>query len=288
MSDFGFSLWLGRPRFALTFGSLPLPKVILDVKIDSGAIGAPRNGGLGSHLWFWFGLALDLFVSQCPVMKQINVPQSGSQASTTASRNRFGQYLRNRRAPTQPRTEAQTAIRSMFTSNAQGWRLLTDEQRSAWTSYATAHPLTDSLGQSKVLTGFMQFVSTNTFLLNVGEVVVVLPPSDVAVGDLSGITVTSSAVTQALNVTGSDTVEAGRVSVFASEPVSAGVSFMGNFRYMASVASISSVWEFELGPLYTAKFGAPPLGKKIFIKVVPFAADGTRGTEYRSSVVVTT
>lgn len=86
-------------------------------------------------------------------------PQSGSQAGTTASRNRFGQYLRTRGIPVQPRTPKQTSNRAAFTNASSAWRAQSVADQDAWNVYASQIQRTDSLGQSYTPTGAELFVS---------------------------------------------------------------------------------------------------------------------------------
>lgn len=86
-------------------------------------------------------------------MKILTAPQSGSQAGTTASRNRFGQYLRSRAIPVQPRTSKQTAIRAGLTIGSAYWRALSDTERTAWNDFAAQIQRSDSLGSNYAPTG---------------------------------------------------------------------------------------------------------------------------------------
>src|SRR5206468_836067 len=98
-------------------------------------------------------------------MKILDVPQSGSQAGTTSSRNRYGQYRRSRATPVNVNSTAQQAARNRLSAESEAWRGLTDIQREAWNSFADEHPQTDSLGQVVTLTGHQMFVGVNSALL---------------------------------------------------------------------------------------------------------------------------
>ena len=103
-------------------------------------------------------------------MKYLGQPQSGSQANTTASHNRAGQYLRNRRKPVTPtRTAKQGILRGKFGSASAAWQTLTTAQQSAWTAVAANYPVVDSLGQTVVLTGQQYFIGLQTSLMNAGQ-----------------------------------------------------------------------------------------------------------------------
>jgi hypothetical protein len=70
-------------------------------------------------------------------MKYLGAPQSGSQANTVASRNRYGQYYRNRATPVNPHTSLQGTVRARLAINAATWRTLTAAQRAGWGDLAS-------------------------------------------------------------------------------------------------------------------------------------------------------
>lgn len=86
-------------------------------------------------------------------MKILSFPQSGSVANQTASRNTFGQYLRARvgrgGTPAGPLTGAVAA-----------WQNLSADQQRAWGDWAAQVRRRDSLGQERILSGYLQFVSS--------------------------------------------------------------------------------------------------------------------------------
>src|SRR5262245_919240 len=97
-------------------------------------------------------------------MKFLGEPRSGSYQGVTSSRNRFGQYVRSRAIPAQPRTSVALQIRARLTAQAALWRTYTDVQREAWVSLGLLMLRTDSLGQTNPLTGFAASVSVNSVL----------------------------------------------------------------------------------------------------------------------------
>lgn len=103
-------------------------------------------------------------------------PLSGSLGGMTASRNKGGQYFRQRVIPTNPNSTRQQAQRAAFGTAVQRWtNTLTDAQRVGWDTYAQNVPLTDTLGQALQLSGQQMYVRTNAFRIGVG-----LAPVDAA------------------------------------------------------------------------------------------------------------
>lgn len=85
-------------------------------------------------------------------MKILGPEARGSYGSVTVARNTYALYQRARAGGGGPGT---TAAINVFPA----WQALTDEQRSAWGSYALARGGVNSLGVSRPLTGFGAFCS---------------------------------------------------------------------------------------------------------------------------------
>lgn len=96
---------------------------------------------------------------------------SGSAGSTTASRGRWGSYMRRRSMVTNPNTEQQTTVRQAFGSLAAMWAGLGDARWAAWNAYAAATVWTDRMGQQIRLSGQQHFIRSNqpqTFAVAMG------------------------------------------------------------------------------------------------------------------------
>jgi hypothetical protein len=74
-------------------------------------------------------------------MKFRDVPQSGSQGNTVASRNRSGPYHRERVSPDQPATAAQCGTWVNMSDLSRLWNLLEEEQRLAWERLSEGVPV---------------------------------------------------------------------------------------------------------------------------------------------------
>lgn len=220
-------------------------------------------------------------------MKYLGVPQSGSLAGTTASHNRAGQYLRNRRAPVQPvGTGRRAAIRTAFGAAAKGYAGLTGAQQAAWTSYALSFPITDALGQSITLTGQQMYVSINTQLLNVGGAQSATPPISNVVASAGVPTLTvvhAGAIT--LTPIGLGTAADYQLIAF-SAPQSSGVSFCKTFWQESHVAG-NSVAAVVATTAYNAQFGTTTVGQRVFFKVTPVNQYGVTGVPYISFATAT-
>lgn len=219
-------------------------------------------------------------------MKILDIPRSGSIAGTTSSHNRAGQYVRNRVSPVQPvGTGRRSAIRSAFSSASSGFSALTAAQQDAWTSYADGHPITDTLGQSIKLTGHQMYVSVNTALLNIGEVMTSTPPAD-----SSTLAIVPGAVSFSIATGGSFAFTAGDgngfVSFALSRPMSAGRRFNKTF-WQADYSTDDSTPMSITTAAYAAQFGTPVAGQRIFMKITPINQYGVTGIPSIVSAIVT-
>ena len=200
-------------------------------------------------------------------MKMLDVPRSGSQAATTASHNRNGQYTRSRRAPVQPRTPAQLNVRARQASNAAAWRTLTNTQREGWTSLGMMMTRTDALGQTYTLTGFQAYCSVNNNLAQSGGTLLSDAPALETPTGLSSITVTlTGGVTPAFSVAFTPTpLPTGEKAMFRCSPqTSAGRTFNGDYRVI-TVTSAAATSPTNILTAYQAKFGTPVTGNAIFV-----------------------
>lgn len=207
-------------------------------------------------------------------------------AGTTWSHNRAGQYTRNRRSPVQPvGTGRRAFIRSAFGSASTGWAALSAAAQAAWIAYAASHPITDSLGQTVILTGHQMYVSVTTSLLNVGQAAsATVPVSSATVAPIVTVyTVTHlGVITITLTPTGG---ASDFILVAFSRPVSPGVGFMKTFWQQLHIAG-NSTGAATYGTAYVAQFGTIPAGSKVFLKLTPVNQYGVAGTPLITSAVV--
>lgn len=199
-------------------------------------------------------------------MKFLDVPQSGSEAGTTSSRNRFGQYRRTRAIPVNPSSTFQGTVRDRLGANSAAWRALTDVQRAGWSSLGGQMSRTDSLGQSYTLTGFMAYVSVNNNLLAAGEAVVSAAPGLVTPSGLVTATITLTAAAFSVAYTTTPLAAGVRLFAFCSPQRSAGRSFEGDYR-LIQVSAAAAASPLNIFTAYEARFGTPVVGNKVFLSL---------------------
>lgn len=163
------------------------------------------------------------------------VQMSGSIAGNTHARNRFGNYMRARTKPVNPRSSRQMGARILVMMLAEQWREspMTDTIRTAWETYANSVNWSNKLGEVVKLTGFNHFIRSNAARITAGGSLVTDAPTDLGLpaGD-PAFAVTGSVATQLLSVVFDplfDWVDedAGYFSVEQGEPQNPSRNFFG-------------------------------------------------------------
>jgi len=220
-------------------------------------------------------------------MKILDVPQSGSVGAVTSSRNRYGQYRRQRATPVQPNSTAQQTAKTNLAARSQAWRSLTDAQRLAWDTYASEHPRTDALGQAITLTGHQMYNAINAGLLAAGYSAVTAVPDGSAVAACGAYNADDSYTL--CEVQSTYAVPAtNRIVTWSSPPLSAGRSFNGDFRIIKNVVG-SNTTNQTLAD-YTdlaAKWGTLAVGQKFFFRSQVWDAKGNSHAFEPVSMVLT-
>jgi len=217
-------------------------------------------------------------------MKQLMPPSSGSVMDCTYSRNRFGQYIRKRATPVNPGTVAQVNQRARMTTNAAAWRALTDAQRAGWLSLGLMISRTDALGQVYTLNGFGAYCSVNNNNLDAGNAAVSAAPALTTPLDLATATITLTAAAFSVAYTATPLAAGVRLFIFCSPQRSAGRSFEGDYRLIA-VTAAAAASPANILTAYTAKFGVPVVGNRIFLKLETYQL-GFKSSPFAVSQVV--
>lgn len=217
-------------------------------------------------------------------MKYLDVPRSGSQAGTTASRNRYGQYYRTRAIPVNPNSNAQGNVRARLGTNAAAYRALTDAQRAGWAALGTMLTRTDSLGQTYNLTGAQAYASVNQNNLNAGSAVVAAAPAIVTPSNIITATITLTAAAMSIAYTATPLAAGTKLFTFASPQRSAGRNFEADFRLIA-VSAAAAASPADVFAAYVARLGTPVVGNRIFFIFQVFSGGFLSGPFAKSQVV---
>lgn len=198
-------------------------------------------------------------------MKRICDPSSGRLGGVVYLMGRNGQVVRTRVVPANPKSTSQRAIRASFSGASQGWDALTQNQQLAWIIAAAGHKSAPRLGMQGALTGNQFYVKINTTLTQFGQVAVDAPPVTPSIDPVApqSLQVTNTTGTIALKLTcptspGENTV------LLGAAPTKSGVHRVPAL-YVLGTCPAPAQGSAAITSLYTAKFGVPPVGSKVFI-----------------------
>jgi hypothetical protein len=194
----------------------------------------------------------------------------GKSGGHVLTRNRQGAAMRTKASPVQRRSNTQQQAKSRFTSLSQAWRNLTEAQRVSWNNAAPDFVFTNVFGDSYSPTGKNLFMLLNENILNAGGTQIsapVLPVSPTALTSFAIGSNTSAA--QTLTFAASPVPANEALIIEATRPLSAGIYAAGSsFRKLTTVAAAATS-PVNTFAAYSALFGTPVTGKKIFFRATP-------------------
>ena len=210
--------------------------------------------------------------------------KSGKCGDTVWQRARHGQISYRAFVPFNPRTPAQVKGRVIWRAVSARWRKLTQPQRDSWIAVASTkrsrRRLTDG-----ILTGQQLFVKINYPQAYLGRPEFDLPPRCPRFLQLAvaGFSVTN--VAGVLKISLACPSDPGDHTLLrASAPLSAGRKTCTGFRIIG-VCPPAAQGSVDITALYTARFGVPRVGSKIFLRVNQII-DGWESQPVQFTVVV--
>lgn len=139
------------------------------------------------------------------------VQMSGSSAGNTYARNRFGNYVRARTKPVNPKSSRQSGARVAIMFLAEQWREspMDDAKRIAWQTYANSVNWNNKLGETVTLTGFNMFIRGNAARMRINADLVTDGPTDLGLpaGDPAMQVSACSAAAQTFTLTFDDSMD---------------------------------------------------------------------------------
>ncbi len=219
-------------------------------------------------------------------MKVIDTPRTGKLGPFVFYTSPFGQCCRSRTVPRNPRSERQSRMRAIFGSSSHGWGVtLTEAQRQRWGASALTAPSHPALSQYSHLSGQQLCVKINSTLRCIGQPPVDEPPAPVVfspnpVGELVIENDPEAGVRLWLNIgTASEDI-----MVFGQPPCSAGRMKCRRVYYLGLLGPATN-GQCDITDLYTARFGQPRHGQKVFI-VTCQTRNGWKACESMTSAIV--
>lgn len=204
------------------------------------------------------------------------------------SKNRYGNYIRNKTTPVNPQTPYQQAQRQMLGSLSAQWRSLTTAQRQGWIDAAPNFPVTDAFGDTIILAGNALFIALNKNLINAGEESIDSAPTPEQTPTLAISDLTAAAGTPALSFTiDPSTAPANHVLFVKATPgLSPGINFVKNRLRFIGLGTISS-GSVDILTEWQDRFGTLVAGQRISV-VAYFvnSATGQAGVPVKATVIV--
>ena len=148
------------------------------------------------------------------------------------------------------------------------WGTLSDEQFLAWDTVGQARRTQAVLGRSGPIPGYLVCVSVNARLAMIGEPMVPTPPAIPAfpISPVVGLVITNTAGIAALKLQLSGK-PGQHLLVFGARPQNPGVTYVDHYPFLGVLPEEAGE-EADITELYTAKHGAPPAGKRIYIQAL--------------------
>jgi hypothetical protein len=218
-------------------------------------------------------------------MRIQDVPQRGKKGQTVASRNRFGQYVKQLVKPKQPGTASQQAVWGNTRELWQVWNEISDQRRQAWWRLAERIRTRPILGESGPLDGPLVFRKINTVLRTCGRELLLDPPPLPSFGPnpilrfvvRPGQGWPSLRLQMLPDVVWEDRPAQEDLMLFAWAPCNPGVSRNSRYSFLG-LLSAPVKGEIDIGELYLqklkewrklkpARYHLPFEGSRIFIRV---------------------
>lgn len=216
----------------------------------------------------------------------------GKEGGSVWSRNTAGAYIRNFVVPINPKTVAQSLVRTLFATIMQAWRGLTEVQRKTWNTVAATLTFPNVFGDNVAPTGFGLHAKLNRNLQEIGEAIITTPPTAGAVDGLTSLTAVIDnaeiADDDKIKLTFAPVIPADQKTIlYATPALSAGVSFVDSEYRKIKIMDTADLSPFPVGAAYITVFGAiPAVGQKAFFKMRPVViASGQSGTDLAASDV---
>lgn len=217
----------------------------------------------------------------------------GKLNGSVASKNRYGQYLRNKMTPVNPQTTHQMAVRGQFGALSSLWPNLTQAKRDSWHTAGQDSPETNIFGDSIVLQPNVFFIKRNMLLTTAG-----LPIIETAVKllEVEYQNIEFNALTDATMTIDLEheyfNHGAEKMVVYATRPVSPGRKFLKNdYRVIGVLEETnftfqSSYRSADIYDMYVNRFGAPIVGSRVGVAVKCVNSSGGVSLPARVNAIV--
>ena len=209
------------------------------------------------------------------------------------SKNRYGNFMRNKVTPVNPQTSYQQNARQSLGVLSSQWSGLTEAQRQGWGALASQLPFTDIFGDQKFLTGQVMYVKLNANLSKIGEAIVSAAPAPVSsppglVDSVDAVQTAGLLTTLDINMNITALPAGFQLGIYATPGVRPGRAYVKNqFRFIGAATSLTA-GVFDALTLWNARFGSVVVGDKIFVRTALIAeSSGQQGVPSEAVTFIT-
>lgn len=193
----------------------------------------------------------------------------GKIGGTVLRMTRWGNTLNVKARTTAARTARQVTIGAVLGTAASDWNTtLSESEREDWRTLAATQFSIDAWGNSRALTGLALFTRVNSARISAGLSPLTTAPADQAVTTPLTATLTITAgptLSVAWTTTPAPTDH--RVRIYCTRPMSVGTSVAMKKYQLVTMTAAAAGSPADITAAYTALFGAPATGKRIYAQV---------------------
>jgi len=194
---------------------------------------------------------------------------SGSVGGSVFSHNKGGPYIRNRTIPTKATSEYATNIKALLTQASQDWQGLTAERQSAWREWAKTNPISNALGQSRIVPGHVAYIRVNMTLMICGYDMVVIPPVIQPTYAPTSLVLNADIGPGTFDITYTPTPCAadGCLMVWAALVDSHGISYVENLYKLVAISPLAQASPMDIQTQVEERFGLAIEGQVLHVRV---------------------
>lgn len=195
---------------------------------------------------------------------------SGSIGAYTFSHNRGGPYIRLRNIPDKYTTTWALASKSRLAAVSGNWKNLASGIRDAWTSYASANPVVDSLGDKRPLTGSQAYVMlANRYWLMTNGLLLANPPGVEPPAALTALSITCAQAGPACQLTWTPTPIGASKCLYVSGCYvsSATKKFIKKDLRFIGCSPENQTSPYSWMPILETRLGTPITGQELVLSI---------------------
>jgi len=200
---------------------------------------------------------------------------SGSIGCYTFAHNRGGPYVRLRNVQDKFSTPMANAVKGAMEQLSKIWRELPEADRAAWTTWASANPVVDTLGEKRVLTGSQAFFMLTWRTGTAAGKIATLPTGDGSPRALRAASVTASKAGNTAELSWSPAPLAANemLSIFAGYSTSPSRTFTKNAMRIIGYSNGGDSSPFPIGNNVASILGNFTSGQILIIHVAILNTD---------------